>query len=336
MRNRRHASTIQPLLINRDRDAPAAVPSGRLTAIDLFAGAGGFSEAARLAGVSVLLAANHWKTALKWHSVNNPGTVHLCQDLQQADWRDVPAHDVILASPSCTGHSRARGKEQAHHDTTRSTAWAVPACAEYHRSPYFIVENVPEFRRWVLYPSWCDAMTRLGYALEEHVLDSADFGVPQHRKRLFIVGARGRAKLNLNLDPYRVPHVGVETVIEWDRHEDRWSHVDVPGRSAATVGRWQRGRARFGERFVAPYYSSGSGLTGRCLSRPIGTLTTRDRWSLFNGERMRMLQVSEARAIMGFRPDYQLAPGHADAMMLLGNAVTPPVPAALLMALQHA
>ena len=44
----------------------------------------------------------------------------------------------------------------------RSTAWAVVACAEYHRSPILLVENVPAFEKWVLFPAWKDALRRLG------------------------------------------------------------------------------------------------------------------------------------------------------------------------------
>ena len=79
-----------------------------MRAADLFAGAGGFSTGARLAGVPVVWAANHWPAAVQVHARNHPATIHACQDLQQANWAEVPAHDVLLASPCCQGHSHAR------------------------------------------------------------------------------------------------------------------------------------------------------------------------------------------------------------------------------------
>lgn len=57
-----------------------------MVAIDLFAGAGGFSTGAVMAGCSVAWAANHWPTAVEWHAATHPSTVHACQDLQQADF----------------------------------------------------------------------------------------------------------------------------------------------------------------------------------------------------------------------------------------------------------
>jgi DNA (cytosine-5)-methyltransferase 1 len=93
--------------------------------IDLFAGAGGFSTCAGMAGAQVVWAANHWRAAVVIHKHNHPDAIHVCQDLHQADWSQVPEHDVMLASHSCQGHSRARGKDRPHHDAARSTAWAV-------------------------------------------------------------------------------------------------------------------------------------------------------------------------------------------------------------------
>jgi DNA (cytosine-5)-methyltransferase 1 len=125
-----------------------------MRAIDLFAGSGGFSEGARQAGVDVVWAANHWQRAVTIHAMNHPDTDHECQDLCQANFSNVPDHDLLLASPACTGHSDARGKERAGHDEMRATAWAVISAADVKRPQTVIVENVPEFSlRWEAYPA---------------------------------------------------------------------------------------------------------------------------------------------------------------------------------------
>lgn len=165
------------------------------TAIDLFAGFGGWTTGGKAAGLDVLWAANHWPSAVEWHSANHPDTKHVCQDLHQADWSQVPKHDVMLASPCCQGHTKARGRESGNpkHDNSRSTAWAPVANAEVNRPEFAVIENVPEFMNWILYPAWADAMQRLGYALAPHIVDCADLGVPQHRVRLFMVCSRSKA-----------------------------------------------------------------------------------------------------------------------------------------------
>jgi DNA (cytosine-5)-methyltransferase 1 len=302
-----------------------------MNAIDLFAGAGGFSTGAALAGCRVLWAANHWPTAVQWHAANHPATVHACQDLQQCDFREAPEHDILLASPACQGHSRARGSDKPHHDAQRSTAWAVVTCAEVHRPAAVVIENVPEFAEWTLYRAWCAAMHALGYALAPVVLDAADHGVPQHRRRLFVVATQSKHPITLSL-PKREP-APIGPLIDWAA--GTWTAIDKPGRSRKTLQRIAAGR-RFGQRFVMPYYGSGSGLTGRSLDRPLGTVTTRARWAVVDGERMRMLSVDENRAAMGFPADYRLPRQGAQALHLLGNAVCPPVAADVIRSLRAA
>lgn len=292
-----------------------------MNTIDLFAGAGGFSTGAHMAGCNVVWAANHWQAAVEVHALNHPGAQHICQDLHQARWEAVPAHELLLASPCCQGHSRARGKASGNpqHDASRSTAWAVVSAAEYHRPAFAVVENVPEFLNWALYPAWQAAMQALGYSLQPHIVDAADHGTPQHRERMFIVLAKSKAPLALNL-PKR-PHVPASSFVNFDA--GKWQPIDKPGRAPATLARIAEGRRVHGHRFISSYYGNERG--GRSLARPIGTITTRDRHAVVDGERMRMLSVPEARTAMGFPASYTLPTNQRLAMHLLGNAVCPPV-----------
>lgn len=299
-----------------------------MRAIDLFAGLGGFSEGAEQAGCRVVWAGNHWRAAVDIHAANHPAAEHACQDLHQADWTQVPAHDLLLASPACQGHTRARGKERPHHDATRSTAWAVVSALECHRTPFALIENVPEFTRWALFPAWCQALQALGYSIAPHLVDAADHGVPQHRERVLIVLARAQHPLQLRL-PKR-SHVPAASIIDF--RAGRWSPIVKPSRSPATLARIDNGRRRHGERFLTAYYGNEKG--GRSLHRPIGTITTRDRWAVIDGDRMRMVSVDEARLAMGFRTSYQLPARAKDAMHMLGNAVPPPVPRDVILALR--
>jgi DNA (cytosine-5)-methyltransferase 1 len=296
-----------------------------MKAIDLFAGLGGWTEGARLAGVEVVWAANHWRAAVEAHKANHPEVVHVCQDLHQANWLEVPRHDVLLASPSCQGFTKARGKERPHHDTARATAWAVVSCAEVHRPEVIVVENVVEFQQWELWPVWREAFRRLGYSASLQVLDAADFGVPQNRERLFVVFTRSRAPMELKF-PERA-HVPAAAILEAVP-----AGTPVRRLCARTRERVRNGRRAHGSRFLVSYYGSARG--GRSLARPLGTVTTLARWALVEGERLRMLTVTENRRAMGFREDYGLPVNQRLAVHLLGNAVPPPLAAGVLDAIQ--
>ena len=137
-------------------------------------------------------AANHNPRAVQLHARAYPSASHVCQDLHQARWDRVPAAEVVWASPACQGHSQAAtrglegGRRGTHRkaDEQRSTAWAVIAATEALGPLAVVVENVEDFRRWPLYQVWLSAFRALGYETQERVIDSADLGVPQHRRRL--------------------------------------------------------------------------------------------------------------------------------------------------------
>lgn len=300
-----------------------------MKAVDLFAGAGGFSTGAKMAGIDVVWAANHWPAAVAIHSQNHPGAQHACQDLHQTNWQDVPAHDLMLASPCCQGHSKARGKANGNpqHDASRSTAWAPVSAAEYHQPEGFVIENVPDFMRWTLYPVWVAAMEKLGYCLAPHIINAADHGVPQNRERLFIVGTKSKNPLMLQF-PVRA-HVPASSFIDFGA--GNWQPIEKPGRAANTLARIAAGRRVHGDRFISSYYGASTG--GHSIHRPVGTITTRDRHAIIDGDRMRMFSAQECRAAMGFPADYILPAAHRDAVHMLGNAVAPPAARDVILAM---
>lgn len=294
-----------------------------MKAIDLFAGLGGNTVGAKLAGCDVIWAANHNPVAVDFHERNNPGADHSCQDLQQADWSTVPGHDLLLASPCCQGHTKARGKEGVHHHKSRSTAWAVISCAEYHLPGAIMVENVQEFLNWQLFPVWRSALEALGYTLSINVLDAADHGIAQNRERAYIIGTRSKAPFELKKAERH--HVNARNVIDFN--EGKWNSILNPvgrTRSKKTIAQIEQGRKELKtDQFLIPYYGSGSGMTGRSLDRPIGTVTTRDRWAVINGDKMRMCTVDEYRQFMSFPEGTELPDHRGKAIQLLGNATCP-------------
>lgn len=295
----------------------------KLKVVDLFAGAGGFSEGAVQAGAQVLWAGNHWPEAVETHAANHHGTKHVCQDLQQADWSHVPRHDLLLAAPACQGHSRASKEKGAHvkHDADRATAWAVVSCAEYHRPPFVLVENVVEFTEWTLYPAWVQAMELLGYTLTVHLFNAADFGVPQTRVRMFLLATLDGA---LQLTSPSLPHAPCRPIVEWQK-----GFKAIRGRfGESTTRRIREGREQHGDRFWIPCY--GKVIGGRSIEQPFGTLTTRAQLLLINGNTARWPSVLECKRAMSFRDDYILPARITVARHMLGNAVCPDVGAELV------
>ena len=99
---------------------------------DLFCGAGGSSTGARRALASLglqmnLVAVNHWNVAIETHSRNHPEARHYCQDVNAVKPAEVVPEgklDLLMASPTCTYHSRARGGKPIS-DQGRMDPWAI-------------------------------------------------------------------------------------------------------------------------------------------------------------------------------------------------------------------
>lgn len=182
------------------------------TVTDLFCGAGGSSLGAEGAGLELVMAANHWQTAIDVHQTHFPDAKHDVADISQADPRRYPVTDVLLASPECTNHSQARGVSRRRQDPTlwdapdpaaersRATMWDVPRFAEQIRYSAIVVENVVEATRWVMWPAWWQAMELLGYRGTVLSHNSMHHGVPQSRDRIYVVWVRDGLQVDLEME----------------------------------------------------------------------------------------------------------------------------------------
>lgn len=290
-----------------------------MNAVDLFAGAGGFTLGAERAGIKVLACGNHWRTALDIHQQNHPNVNHICANLLELDMGRLPAHDLLLASPACQGFSEAsQPTRRPKHEADRNTAWAVIACAEAHRPATILVENVPRFAEWTLFALWRACLERLGYIVRVHIFDAADFGVPQTRRRLIVSARRGHA---LDLVAPQTPHRAFATCIDWESPGEGRGWEPIAKKPAGVRRRYAAARARhLGQRFLLHYDSY---HRGRSLARPIGTITTKDQWALVDGPWVRMLTRRELMRAQSFPVTYALPTSKALAVRLLGNAIPP-------------
>jgi DNA (cytosine-5)-methyltransferase 1 len=295
-----------------------------MRAIDLFSGWGGFTLAAEQAGVEVAWAANHWQLAVEAHATNHPGTVHACQDLRQADWSKLPAFDLLLASPACQGHSRAsQPKRSLFHNALRSTAWAVIDCADMTEPKAILVENVPSFQEWRLYPAWRRALEALGYHVAETTVTASRHGAPQRRTRLFVSATRyNPRKAFSELDDAATrfaPEMPFGPCIDWNDGDWRPISEAAPGARP----RIEAAIANHGPRCLTQHVTGHSGVP---LDEPIRTVTTQDHWAVIDGDKYRPLTVRETARAMGFPDTYRWPEGskRRDQIKGLGNAVCPP------------
>jgi DNA (cytosine-5)-methyltransferase 1 len=303
-----------------------------MRAMDLFCGAGGSSLGAAAAGVEIVAGFDVWPVAGSVYRANFPhARFYLCDlaILMESDIRvirdDLGPVDLLLASPPCVDHSPARGARPPS-SAGLDLPWSVWAFAWVFLPRWIVVENVVQMRRWHGYRVLLHALMRLGYRVCVRILDAADFGVPQRRKRLYVVCDREAEPPEI---APRTPHMPVRDVIDLDGYA--YTPLCTPRRARATIERVERALRVLGRdaTFLSVYY--GSGPQWQTLDVPLRTVTTRGHFALVRpdwrgGHEMRMLQVDELRRAMGFPARFDFGGcTRTDTMRLLGNAVCPPV-----------
>ena len=176
--------------------------------IDCFAGGGGASVGIELAlGRGVDIAINHDPQAIRMHTVNHPGTLHLTEDIFEVDLQKYVGNRhvaLMWASPDCTQFSKAKGGKPRINGI-RMLPWAVYKHAKAVQPDVIIMENVEEIQQWgpldetgrpvkekmgEEYARFITAVKSLGYEFDSRELIAADYGAPTTRKRWYAIFRR--------------------------------------------------------------------------------------------------------------------------------------------------
>src|SRR5271163_938509 len=167
----------------------------RIRVMDMFCGAGGSSAGARLAGTEVVHATDAWALAAETFKDNfQSATV----DVKELGPKSTPSPslrrgdiDLLLASPECTNHSPAKGSKPRCEDSRGTSNYVFNFAKKLHPR-WIVLENVVQIRNWQGFSSLLNELRTLGYHVRPEILDAAEFGVPQTRRRLFVLCDRDR------------------------------------------------------------------------------------------------------------------------------------------------
>jgi DNA (cytosine-5)-methyltransferase 1 len=278
----------------------------KMLVADLFCGAGGSSTGARNALKSLglemeLVVLNHWPTAIETHTKNHPEARHYCQDI--ATLRPhlaVPEGylDLLMASPSCTHHSVARGGRPTS-DQQRSDPWHIITWFTELSVKRALIENVPEFLRWgpvghttkrpikgkegEYFRAWVANIERLGGTFDHRILNCADFGDATTRRRFFALIRFDKRKTywpepshgkrregGLDLTPALKPWKPAREIIDWGIKGRSILNRKKP-LSPKTLARIYAGARKFGwpEPFLVILRNH---MDGQSVDQPIPTV----------------------------------------------------------------
>ena len=161
--------------------------------IDLFAGLGGFHKALHELGHECVFVSELDPSLRELYKTNwgimPQGDI---KKIVEKEIDSIPPHDILCAGFPCQPFSKA-GKQAGRHDLLRGTLFdEIIKILNYRKPTYFILENVRYIRQHDNEETWKymhKQLTDLGYEVDHEVYSPQDFGIPQHRQRVFIVGS---------------------------------------------------------------------------------------------------------------------------------------------------
>ena len=188
-------------------------------------------------------------------------------------------------------------------------------------------------KQWERHEELIVTLKNYGYTVNQLLLNSAEFGTPQARKRLFLICDREGSTITQKqlLTSHRKSKKNASSIID---QSDQYKSGPLykAGRAQSTINRAKRAISSLGKNipFLIVYYGSDYAGGWQTLDAPLRTVTTIDRFGLVTWEKgepmLRMLQPTELLKAMGTGTNHKLPVGNRrDKVKLCGNGVCSPV-----------
>lgn len=280
---------------------------GDITAVDLFSGCGGMSLGFSRGGFRILAAFDNWMPAINVYQKNFNHPIFL-QDLSNID-TSVKAVSkycptVVLGGPPCQDFSTAGHQNENGGRAILSVAYA--RIVSVVKPQWFVMENVATIKNTQSYSNICQIFHEAGYGLTCKVLNAAYCGVPQTRRRMFIIGGLGVREGFLN------------DILDAGLAEKPMTIRDYLGTSLG-VEHYFRVPTNYSRRGV--FSIDEPSTTIRTIDRPIPPGYKGNPRDSAPVSEVRVLTPKERSYIQTFPEEYEFFGGKSDQNTMIGNAV---------------
>lgn len=300
--------------------------------VSLFAGCGGCDQGI-LGGFDfntihyhslpfeLLYATDIDQKALKTHALNFKSGMVVCGDICDTDSKDIPDHDVLIGGFPCQSFSTVNPTKDPFDDRANLYRQMVRIAAD--KQPLaFIAENVKgmmTLKGGSIFKRICSAFEEAGYVLSHKLVNAANYGVPQKRERIIIVGIRKDlgVKYQFPIEPNADKWVPLSVAVPKIDIEDQkyyFSEKAVQGMKNAK-NNMKRGLA---QNLDEPCLTVTSHLAKVSLNSRDPVLLVDPAKELY-----RRFTPREAARIQSFPDSFQFAGSEGDAYRQIGNAVPP-------------
>lgn len=285
--------------------------------IDLFAGIGGMRLAFESTGASCVFSSEWDRYAQKTYEANFGEKPF--GDITKINESQIPKFDILLAGFPCQPFSSIGKREGFRHKTQGTLFYDVARIINHHKPKAFLLENVAGLLTHddgKTFSTIINVLNDLGYVIEYKVLDASDYGVPQKRERIYIVGFN---KKKVRSSDFKFPRprskkVGIGKFVERG-HQDLSISKHL---QSVYIYKIDDGRpevisrtSNFPVKTLVASYHKIQRLTGTFVKDgPTG---------------LRLLSENECKAIMGFPKSFKVPVSRTQMYRQFGNSVAVPV-----------
>jgi len=288
--------------------------------IDLFAGVGGIRFAFEKNGCECVFSSEWDSNSQKTYFENFGEMPH--GDITQVNEKDIPFHNILTGGFPCQPFSTIGKRQGFGHPTQGTLFFDIVRILKSKKPEAFLLENVAgliNHDSGNTFKQIVETLEKeLGYWVKFEVLDSADFGVPQHRKRIYIVGFSKTISKKKNFS-FKFPKkstkkIGIGKFVE--THNDGYS---ISNRlQDSYIYKFNDGKPEIIDResdiqvktLVASYHK---------IQRLTGTFVRDGKTGL------RLLSENECKAIMGFPKNFKFPVSRTQMYRQMGNSVAIPI-----------
>jgi DNA (cytosine-5)-methyltransferase 1 len=259
------------------------------------------------AGFNVVAAYDNWGPAISVYEQNFSHPVFSLDLGSDEAIHTIARHkpEIIVGGPPCQDFSSAGPDnfQRSRATLIGSFVEAVGGCLPN----YFVMENVPRARRSGIYQDAAARLREFGYGLTEYIVDASYCGVPQTRKRLFLIGRLGGAEHEIK--PFLDSALTSEPLTLRQFFGDELE-IDYYFRIPTTYKR------------KAVFTVDAPSMTIRGVERPIpSTYKKHPDDPVTIDEGVRVLTIRERASIQTFPKDFRLLGTKGDLNQMIGNAV---------------
>ena len=289
--------------------------------VSLFSGAGGLDLGFKMAGHEIIWANDLYEDAVKTYR-KNLGDHVVLEDIHNIKDSDIPDCDIVIGGFPCQGFSVANTKRHIGDERNELYKQLIRVISA-KRPKFFLAENVKgltNLGKGEVFKMILEDFKALGYKVDSRILNAADFGVPQTRQRVIIVGVRNDLDFTYTFpDPIR-SQTGEEGLPVWVSVTEALSPLPDPDEPNDVKNHT-----------YSKYKLNINGYIGHRLldpDKPAPTVTARgdNRGGVVilphpNGQRR--MTCRELATVQSFPVDFEFVGNNSSIYRQIGNAVPP-------------